>query len=154
MTEQVGKLKRNHKTFLIIGLSVFVVGFLVNFIWEVLQSPLYTCSSLSVIQFLPILLGSTFGDAVIMLGLYAVGYIKTRNLRWIFNIKKEEYALIAILGFLVAIFIELANVGILERWAYTDFMPVLPFINVGLVPVIQLMLLPFIVFWIVKKMYE
>ena len=34
------------------------------------------------------------------------------------------------------------------NWAYTESMPVLPFVSVGIVPVLQFMILPVVIFYV------
>jgi hypothetical protein len=58
--------------------------------------------------------------------------------------------LILILGVILSILIEwyALNTG---RWAYNVYMPIIPFLNVGLTPTIQLGLLGYFTFWTMKR---
>ena len=135
-----------------ISLLVFLVGFFVHLLWEIAQMPLYTCGTLPFVEILPKLLLATFGDGAIMVLFYLVGVWKNKDSKWISRMKKRDYYIILVLGFIIAVIIELSNVQIMQRWDYTSLMPVIPILNVGLVPIIQLMVLPFIVFFIVRNM--
>lgn len=55
------------------------------------------------------------------------------------------YALMATVGVVIAVLIERHALAT-GRWAYTDWMPVLPVLDVGLVPVLQMLIVPAVVF--------
>jgi len=139
------------KNILKINLYIFIVSFLIHLIWEFLHSPLYTCFDLPLNQFIPLILGATFMDGILMLGFYWIGYFKNKNVKWFFNFKKSDYYLIIILGVLAASLIEFVSLNSSIGWRYTELMPIVPIINVGLTPILQLIILPFVIFWIVKK---
>ena len=63
------------------------------------------------------------------------------------SLKRKSW-LIIFVGVLIAIFIELyaLNTG---RWAYNEYMPMIPILGVGLTPTIQLGLLGYLSYWFV-----
>ena len=59
------------------------------------------------------------------------------------NEKRQRLLAIVFVGFLLAVLVEkyaLAN----SMWSYNAWMPVLPELNVGLTPVLQMMLIPLV----------
>jgi hypothetical protein len=52
-------------------------------------------------------------------------------------------------GFLLAVLVEWVGVHVLGRWRYTDTMPVVPGLGVGVIPIAQMLLLPPLIFRIV-----
>ncbi len=63
---------------------------------------------------------------------------------------KDQVALIIGSGLLASVLIELRAVFWENRWAYTDWMPTVW--GIGLVPVLQLLILPFLIFWLVGRL--
>ena len=63
---------------------------------------------------------------------------------------KKRTWLIIIIGVLISIFIELyaMNTG---RWLYNGYMPIIPLLNIGITPTIQLGLLGYLSYIIVSK---
>lgn len=116
-------------------LLIFVASFLLNLIWENLHSYLYVHYGGGEITQL-ILLRATLFDAA-FITLLAVPFITLPYFR-----ARKWYALI--FGFVAAVLIEIyaLNSG---RWAYSSLMPVIPLLNTGLTPSIQLGLLSYLI---------
>ncbi len=51
-------------------------------------------------------------------------------------------------GLLLTIVFELLATKYLDRWQYSDLMPVLPYLEVGLVPLLQWLALPPLSLWL------
>ncbi len=109
-------------------LFIFTTSFFLNLIWENVHSVLYIGYKGGQITEL-ILLHATFVDAVI---------ITLITLPFIFlpQFKKQSWLIIP-LGIVVSVLIEYWGLGT-GRWAYNSFMPVIPILQVGLTPTIQL----------------
>lgn len=137
------------KKFIKIIVLVFLVSLPLHFLWELLHSLLYNVSQLPYNNYILILIRATVADGIFMVLFYIIGLVKNKNLDWINRLKKGDYFLILISGLILSVINEIINVQYLGRWSYTPLMPT--FFNVGLTPVLQLMILPFVVFWIVNK---
>ena len=114
----------------------FLTAFFLNLIWENLHASLYYLPSGAPVTEL-LLLRSTFFDAVIITVLAAI-FIKISPLR-----RHPLYLLL--FGVIIAVVLEryaLAN----SRWAYLNTMPIIPILNTGLSPTLQLGLLSYIIF--------
>jgi len=125
---------------------IFVSAFVLNLIWENLHSVLYLNYQGGTITEL-ILLQATLWDAIFIsiICLPFVTYPK---------IKYPKFW-IAISGLILAVLIEKFALAT-GRWAYDPSMPLIPVLNIGLTPAIQLGLSGFLSYticdrWIVSK---
>jgi len=114
----------------------FLAAFFLNLIWENLHASLFYLPSGAPITEL-LLLRSTFFDAVIITALAAI-FIKISPLR-------RHPLYLIFFGVLIAVALERYAISH-GRWAYLDSMPVIPIINTGLSPTLQLGLLSYIIF--------
>ena len=111
---------------------VFFLGFLLNFLWENIHSGLYIhYRGGTISQF--ILFRAAIVDALIILVLILV--LERFNRSW----------LIILFGIGVAVVLEWFALYS-GRWAYADMMPIIPIIQTGLTPTIQLGLTGYIVY--------
>ena len=111
-----------------------MLSFILNVVWENLHSFLYVgYMGGTITEF--ILLRASVADAVIIV-ILSLPFIFIPSL----NGKSQ---LIIFVGVLIAVFIELyaLNAG---RWAYNEYMPIIPILGVGLTPTIQLGLLGYL----------
>lgn len=115
---------------------VFLVSFTLNFIWEEAHSVLYLHYKGDEITHLTLLRAALF-DACFTTALVS-------PLIYFGFTKKRYWALIAA-AFFFAIFLELFALSTF-RWAYTEKMPIIPFVGTGLTPTIQLALLAHITY--------
>jgi len=115
---------------------IFLLSLGLNFVWENLHSFLYTNYQGGPIgEF--ILLRAALGDAV-LLGMLALPF-------FYFKFFKKRTWLIIPLGIAVAVVIELYALHT-GRWAYNSHMPLIPFLDVGLTPTLQLGLLGYVTY--------
>ena len=122
-------------------LNIFLVSFLFNLIWENLHSVLYIgYQGGKITEF--ILMRASLGDAV-MITVLLLPFL------YIVWFQKRGY-LIVVAGIVLAILIEWYALST-GRWAYNEYMPIIPFLNIGLTPTIQLGLLGYLTFWITER---
>lgn len=119
------------KNFLTVGL----IALILNIIWEFSHHFLYI--DLSGILKYPHLVIASFTDALAILGIFMIISLKNKNFNWMKRPNKFDYLLVVLLGFAIAIIIEIINLN-LGRWMYTDAMPTL--FGIGISPLIQLAL--------------
>lgn len=125
------------------------ISFLINAIWENAQAPLYQGYS-NFWQHLPICWTASLGDVLIILILYFVLAAINRNMFWIAKISRVDIVIVVALGSLIGIGIEKWSL-INQRWQYGSAMPLIPYIEVGLLPVLQMILLPLLTYYISGK---
>ena len=135
-------------------LTVFIFAFLLNFVWEFLQVPLYqdmaeavhwhgirTCAQASA------------ADGVIML----VGFWSTallwRTRSWVLRPTTRQVVVFSGVGVGITTVVEyLATTqGWTWGWTYADAMPVVPIVGTGLSPLLQWVLLPPLTIWFVRR---
>lgn len=116
---------------------LILLSFVFHLTWELAQSPLYTCS-VDMEACFWLCLRATFGDIGIMLVLYGI------------HQKVPSLWKMALIGAALATVIEKISIE-MDRWSYFDTMPLIPGIEVGITPVLQMALLPPLVFYILRK---
>lgn len=121
---------------------------LANLAWEFAQLPLYTIWSEGTVREivvaalhctgLDILIASFSLAITLVLGLSAAwpqrGYLKVATLAIAFGV---AFTLVG----------EWLNTGVLKNWAYSEAMPIVPILNVGLSPLAQWIIIPTVAFW-------
>lgn len=112
-----------------------------NWFWEMIQMPAYNeLAGRSWSEALVPCTLATFGDVAITLAIYAVGAVAAGRLRWGMSGGWNVYTAAALLGAASATAIEWGALGS-GRWSYSESMPIVPVLGVGLWPLLQLTLL-------------
>lgn len=125
-------------------LTAFALAFALDLVWENAHMPLYknfTGDSSPVSRFLRSLYDS-FMDAVLILSLFLVpALLLDLPMEWPFGARLVEHVILGVLGGVVATIIEWRALKT-GRWQYSEKMPLVPILKVGLSPLVQLMVLP------------
>lgn len=121
-------------------MMVIAVG---NTIWEVAQLPLYTLWSTERSGGIAYaLLHCTIGDLMIAFLTLTTSLIAVRAWRW----PGDRWLAVALLSVMFAVgytvFSEWLNVEIRKSWAYSELMPIVPILGVGLSPILQWIVVP------------
>ena len=119
---------------------------LLNYLWELPQAPLYIGLERYDRAVLWHCFVASLGDGIMVLVIVAVGWITLRRWDWFEQPGFSGYLVTFITGLTLGGSVEFVAVHILERWEYTANMPILPGLEVGLVPIVQMLLLPALVF--------
>ncbi len=125
-------------------LAIILFSLTLNFIWEMLQMPLFKNMSLSWQSTLFCALASV-ADMLMVLLLYNAFAVFTKSSLWVFSISVKHIALLVLLGGIGAVLAERRHLDA-GSWTYSDAMPVIPLAEAGLSPVLQFMLLPWFIF--------
>lgn len=120
--------------------TLVLAAFLLNWLWEIAQMPAYavparTLGASALAHVMPGL-----GDVAITLGVYGIAALADGRLSWGMSGGWHVYTTAALLGGASATayeWIALAQ----GWWSYSDLMPVVPVLGVGLWPLLQLTLL-------------
>lgn len=124
---------------------LFLIAFILHVIWENLQAPLFQ-GYISFSQHFFTCLTGTGGDIVITVSVYLIVALLKNDFHWVATLNIKDMVILAVIGFCIAIGIEWRAL-LFERWAYTDTMPIIPYLNVGLTPILQMiLLLPFSIY--------
>ncbi|MFD2512473.1 hypothetical protein ACFSRY_01230 [Pontibacter locisalis] len=125
---------------------VLVVGFLLNLIWENAQAPLYEGYKGFYGHFWLCFVAAVV-DALVILLLYLLFLVYSQHLYWPLAAGFWQRLLLVIAGVLLAVWFEKWALNV-EQWGYAEAMPIIPILDIGLLPVLQLMFLPFATFWV------
>ncbi len=130
-------------------LSIIFFSFFLNLLWENLQASLYA-GYRSFAQHFWLCFRATIGDIVIILFLYFLMSLCRKDMYWIRKIQALDVVVLLVVGLVLGVANELLALEF-GRWWYTAAMPLLPWYHVGLWPVLQLLVLPLLTFYLVKK---
>jgi hypothetical protein len=124
-------------------LHLFFISFLLNFVWEITQMPLYAEMGLGIrsdyLEFLRIHWEVTAKDALMVVTVFLLIAVVLRNWNWIKTWNKGWIMLWVALPLWQGI-IEYYSVHMYDRWAYAGSMPLL--FGVGISPLLQMLILP------------
>lgn len=124
-------------------------SFLVHLVWEVVQLPLYTLwtTGTSSQQAFAIL-HCTAGDTMIA-GLALLLVLSLINQpAWPAAGGRAVWVGVVILGVGYTLYSEWLNVTVRQSWAYSEWMPLIPVIGIGLSPILQWFIVPTLVLWL------
>ena len=128
---------------------LFALATAVNYVWELAQTPLYVGVTFPVAIWHCFV--SSLGDGVLVLFIFAAVAIVMRSLDWYVRPTTQSYLVMAAAGLLVGLAVEWWGLQIARRWQYSELMPVIPGTGIGAVPVLQMLLLPPVIFWVLPR---
>jgi hypothetical protein len=132
-------------------ITVAIFAFLLNFVWEVLQTPFFIDISSEINTIVWFRLHCTFGDVMIALGSFWLVSLIFKNRFWFIRPNRLNVFLFILFGVSYTIFSEIINVSIKDLWGYSDLMPVIPYIGVGIAPIVQWIVIPPLIIFFVKR---
>ena len=120
----------------------FSVAIVLNYLWELGQAPLHV----GLERYDPAVFWHCFvasvGDGVMVVLIIAVGRISFHRWDWFQRPGLTGYLIMLTTGLVLAVLVEWTGVHILDRWEYTENMPAVPWVRIGLVPIAQMIVLP------------
>lgn len=131
--------------------AVFVVAVLLNYLWELAQGPLYEGVTEDPWAWWHCFVAS-LGDGILVCLIDALGRLAFRRHDWFWSGQRLRIPFLVLAGILVGVTVEWIGARVLRRWAYEPSMPLIPGIELGLVPVMQMTVLPTVVFLIVAAL--
>lgn len=132
--------------------NLCLFSFLLNFFWEIQQMPFYQLpSEFSYFDMIRECTLATIGDAAIsLIALWVVAAI-AKSRQWFRQPSRWQLTSFIFVGVIITVVLEALATGVLQRWEYAAFMPTLPFLGTGLLPLLQWLLLPPIMICFVKR---
>lgn len=115
----------------------------VNYVWEMLQMPLFEGMYYSDPNAWISCLQASVGDLFITLFIFLVGRLIFSSWSWPHSPGAVRITYLVLIGAVIAVTIEIAALKA-GRWNYSSLMPVVPGIGVGIVPIVQLIVLPYL----------
>jgi hypothetical protein len=126
---------------------LFVAG--ANLLWETAQLPLYTIwREGSSREKAVAIVHCTGGDVLIAVTALVLALVVTGS-GWPLSVvaRRRVGAMALIIGVGYTVFSEWLNVAVRATWAYSDLMPVVPLLGLGLSPLAQWIAIPITGFW-------
>ena len=120
-----------------------LAAFALNWIWENAQAPLYTGYT-GFAQHVWSCTLATFGDVAIVALIFSAVALAWRDAVWHRHASAGHYAVAVLVGAGIAIGIEYWALAT-DRWTYAE-MPTIPHLRIGLLPLLQMMFVPPLVF--------
>ena len=136
-------------------LDVALLAFLLHFVWEFWQVPWYQG-----MNDLPHLAGvlmcsrAAAGNAVIALTAYAGPALMARSRFWARDASLRLLAAYLGIGLTITVGLEWLATEVLDRWQYVDVMPTLPLLGTGLAPLLQWIVLPLLLLWLLRRAWR
>ena len=127
---------------------LFVVAVLVNYPWERMQSQLYIDPGEARISWW-LCLAASLIDGLFLLLIFVVGWIALGHRTWSEQPGIGGYLVMLASGLAIGVGGEWTTVHLLRWWTYGERMPLVPLVNIGLVPIAQMLVLPPLIFWVV-----
>ncbi len=140
----------NHSIKLFLGILA-IVAFGLNLLWEGIQMSAYSSlDEIFVFTKIMIHISASFADALITLGAYLLVALIRWNVGWWLAARFQDFLIFAVFGAISATLIELVaiNRGI---WSYGSYMPIVPLLKIGLLPLLQLTILLPTALWFALK---
>ena len=128
--------------------TIFIVAVPVNYLWELGQSPLYLPAS-TLSGMLWHCFVASLGDGLIIGLIYGACALLFRERDWYLRMSLPRWGVLLTANLAVGTLVEWAGLR-LHRWSYADTMPLVPGVGVGLVPILQMLMLPPLVFWVCR----
>ena len=122
----------------------FAFAAIAHLVWEFAHLPLYTIwltGTPGELVFAAV--HCTGGDILITLSTIMLSLCVFGSSEWPSTRGGRVLGGAVIFGVAYTIFSEWLNIVVREAWAYRDIMPVIPFIDAGLTPVLQWLIVPF-----------
>jgi hypothetical protein len=133
-------------------LNIALFAFLLNFVWEMLQIPFFRgMAQMRHWDAVLICTQATLGDAGIALAAFWTVSWRSGGRDWPLRPSAAQAAGFAAVGIIVTIAFELLATQVWGLWSYSEEMPVIPILEVGLIPLLQWMVLPPLVIWFVHR---
>lgn len=143
----------NKQKITLLILSIIIISFFLNLIWEISHSVLYDWNASplenSVYFYVPRILMASLGDIVYILIIFLLVSAFNGDLFWIYSLKYSDYLLLIAFGITFAIFIEI-KASVLNLWSYNQSMPTI--LGIGITPLIQLAITSILAVLIVNKL--
>lgn len=129
-------MKKLFKNILIIS----IVSLILHYAWESWQCDIFYTMG-NTINHTRLMASATLGDILMTIVLYIILAIVNKNSNWIIERwSLKDFLIIILYGLFMSFYYEVSALYT-GRWGYSNLMPLFPNTNIGLVPVVQLLLL-------------
>lgn len=136
---------------LLTALKLGLCAFALNFAWEMLQAPFFVgMLEMPWWEATQRCLQASFGDAVMIVIAFAAVALVTRDWLWMARPRVGRLAAFMLVAATQALALEWLMLRA-ARWSYVAAMPVDPIFGLGLAPILQWLILPAAIAWLVRR---
>lgn len=96
----------------------------------------------------------SLGDGLMTLIIFWIGWLAFRDSKWILKPGVKSYGLMLVTGIFLAVVVELNALYLTGAWDYNERMITIPVLGVGLLPVLQMTVLPPITAGLVQQVWK
>lgn len=121
---------------------LFLLAVPLNLVWEVAQITAYDFPETSLMRDIIGCFVPSLGDGLMTLIIYWTGWLFFRDSRWILSPAVKGYGFMIFAGVILATAVELNALYRTGAWSYGEQMMRVPILKVGLLPILQMVLLP------------
>ena len=133
-------------------LTVALFSFLLHFVWEMLQVPLFSgVAEMSHWGGVMFCLSATIGDVGIALGAFWTTALVAGSRQWVLRPSTYEVTVFVLAGLIATVALEYYHTNISLRWSYSELMPLVPPVGTGLSPLLQWIIVPALVIWLASR---
>ncbi len=118
-----------------------------------LQVPFFRNTDFSDIRVRIICFEASIGNANIVLLIFLIGRLLFKSWYWSDRLNAFKSIYLCSIGGFIAIHIEMTALDA-NRWSYSEIMPTIPLLGVGIIPVMQLLILPYVSYKIADKIHS
>jgi len=134
----------NKSSYRFFVLNIALTALLLNTIWELLHGPLYKGYQYDWGHISMCLIAGVTDMLTTLIMLFGFGLFY-KNIFWILKLSLSKILLIIVTGGTGTILLERWHIAT-GHWEYAENMPIVPWVEIGLTPLLQFTLLPLFVF--------
>jgi hypothetical protein len=131
-----------NKDNIVLQVTLFLVALPLNLGWEVAQIMAYDFPETNLMTVVIHCFVPSLGDGLMTLMIYWTGWLLFRDWQWILHPGTSGYLLMMGVGLILAVLVEWNALYRTGAWGYNERMITIPFLGVGLLPLLQMMILP------------
>lgn len=133
-------------------LPVAFFSFLLHFVWEFVQVPVFAdMAEMAHWEAIKLCMSATFGDVGFALTAFWVASIAARNREWLLGPARLPIVIFVGVGIALTVGFEYYYTNVSLRWTYSDAMPLVPPFGTGFSPLMQWLILPPLVIWLTRR---
>jgi hypothetical protein len=132
---------------------IFITAVLLNYPWELAQGVLYAGADYTKGMWSHCFIAS-LGDGLMILIIHMISWAAVRRSDWFIQCQRGWWVPMIATGLVLGIAVEWIAVHLLERWSYTDQMPLVPGLEIGVIPILQMLILPPFIFAVAAKIMQ
>ena len=149
-----GVILNRYHYFEIPELSLCFSAFFLHFFWEVVHTYFYALKDADFNTILYGWLHCTGGDVMITLGSFWLVSLISWNRRWFLRLNRANFSGFIMAGVAYTALSERLNIQIFQSWSYNEAMPIIPWLKVGLTPILQWFVIPSVVIFLVRTIFH